>query len=389
MGHRELYRVNKRIIYTSPFTPYSENQRYSRKDGKMSFVDKNPSASAQERSVASMDEAQLATYLQQLQDDISNSMHQNRPRGDLREKKLSYNQVMNILYERQPGPRLDPMDILPNEILTEILVMSSEDPPFHFLRLTLVSRKWGNFMLSEPGLWNHIRLFNYCDESILVILGNNRSRVNTISIRPGVDSQYSDGGKYHEDVREFLDDLGILPNLQRLTISPTNRDESSYDLQELLNRYPSLKYLTKMNVNMETLTFIVTVLHHLKCLDYVYISYGMNKNDMISFESALSPNLNVRELDVYIHEYDVPGLNPRPVRSEEETTEQIDMIITMLLQLMPRTDELSIGLSFEWSSIPLFGLESRFSGTKLSLIFSKDCIGDLEAISIPSSTLQL
>ncbi|CAG8715266.1 10178_t:CDS:1, partial [Acaulospora colombiana] len=87
-------------------------------------------------------------------------------------KRLDYNKAVDALYV--PQPRVDPMDILPHEIWHNILVeLSSIDPlalkDVHALctlqptepliPLTKVSRRWRNFLLSEPALWRVVSLW--------------------------------------------------------------------------------------------------------------------------------------------------------------------------------------------------------------------------------------
>ncbi|PVF93207.1 hypothetical protein CPB86DRAFT_790366 [Serendipita vermifera] len=105
-----------------------------------------------ETGVANLDEKQLKILQWQSQRDISNLISEENLGNELQGKKVSYNQVVGALHERQLGPRVDPIDILPNEIINYILVDVTGCFPYVLIPLTMISKKWRGYILSEPSL---------------------------------------------------------------------------------------------------------------------------------------------------------------------------------------------------------------------------------------------
>ncbi|PVF92884.1 hypothetical protein CPB86DRAFT_663523, partial [Serendipita vermifera] len=82
-----------------------------------------------------------------------------------------YNEVVETLHNLEVGPRVDPMDKLPIEIITYIMLEVSAYKASWYtsrfvdslIHLTMVSKRWRSFILSEPLLWNGISLDNNAD----------------------------------------------------------------------------------------------------------------------------------------------------------------------------------------------------------------------------------
>ncbi|PVF99137.1 hypothetical protein CPB86DRAFT_757121 [Serendipita vermifera] len=190
---------------------------------------------------------------------------------------MLYNLAMDALCERRFGLRVDPIDKLPNDIITGILMAISGCSPLLLLQLTLVSRKWQNFILYESTLWNHVEVSNRYDETAIIsvqvhlsrhfplmielsipaihwdsirsILLENQHRIDTIeSDLSGVyESSEPDRGMW-----DILDDLGTLSNMRRLSFPITSR-ESSARLLRVLDRYPSLSHFPRSSLNCDDL----------------------------------------------------------------------------------------------------------------------------------------
>ncbi|PVF90838.1 hypothetical protein CPB86DRAFT_821031, partial [Serendipita vermifera] len=86
------------------------------------------SATMQEPTIANLDEAQLMSVQQKIRGDISNLIRRKRFDKELQEKKSLYNQVTGVLCEQRSGPRVDPMEKLPYEIVSKILLEASKLP---------------------------------------------------------------------------------------------------------------------------------------------------------------------------------------------------------------------------------------------------------------------
>ncbi|PVF99142.1 hypothetical protein CPB86DRAFT_814103 [Serendipita vermifera] len=298
----------------------------------MSHVDINPGDSPQQLGVVDSDEMQLLTRLRQLQMSISELIRRRKPGQELQEHKLSYNRVMDALQERRLGRRADPVDRLPNEIITKILIEISDYSPYRLLVLAMVSRKWHNFILSEPALWKYVELDNGYDEAailslqahlshhlplvvtvsfpleswdlILPVLLENRYKIETVLH----ESTWGYTGHPIEHFKKILDDLAPLPNLRRLCF-PDRAYGAFDDPQKILDRYPSLKYLqnakftcqdlqiAKDRLELETLVTheglsdILPILETIDCLKDVtfYSGYSIPvpKAEKITFTQEL------------------------------------------------------------------------------------------------------
>ncbi|PVF91082.1 hypothetical protein CPB86DRAFT_820778 [Serendipita vermifera] len=451
-----------------------------------------------EPGFVNLDEAQLTRLQWQFRSDISDFIRQRRLEEALQERKTLYNQIVDVLYGRQLAHRADLLVRLPHEIM------------LFLLQLTLVSRVWRDFLLSEPSLWNKILLNDSYDEAAIVslqahlshslpltikvwlpikswdsvrlILLENRYRIDTIDPSTSWGYEFHESEMYNEDLRKFLDALGVLPNLRRLSFLIISHTES-YEVEKLLDRYKALRYLTsvpltsrdlqiakerlevdtletyeearsilpilatiaslkkvtfhseclpsepdgkevtfnhklhwtdpnfvayshpfpssilhclssltRIRVEISTKTFnsVATVLRDLNKLDYVQVLVWVNKSDNISLESALSPNTNVRSLQIWIYDEDLSTFNSSVViQSDQNAARLIETIIKTSLQLMPNIDELDISMhTTSWSSSP-FELDGLFSGTDLSLILPYGSMKCPNTISIPLPTLRL
>ncbi|PVF99140.1 hypothetical protein CPB86DRAFT_814101 [Serendipita vermifera] len=294
----------------------------------MSHTDISLVGSAQELSVAGLDSARLSNHLRQLQMSISELTRQKGHEELIQEKKMSYNQAMDVLYGRECGRRLDPMDRLPNEIITDIFVEVSDYSAFQLLELTMVSRKWYCFILSVAALWSHVKLGNRYDEAAILSLqihlsyhlpfimeislpveGWDSIRHLLLDNRHKIDSIHTSCPQYdyipgHDRgigaLWKVLDDLDNLPNLRCLGF-PMTYPNASYQLEKLLDRYSSLKCLTNVP---------------LVCRDLQIAKDRLEIEDLITYDDIR----NILPIVKTINCLKNVGLYSRPVPNAEEIT---------------------------------------------------------------------
>ncbi|PVF93222.1 hypothetical protein CPB86DRAFT_790381 [Serendipita vermifera] len=234
------------------------------------------SATMQEPTISNFDEAQLMSLQQKIRSNILNLIRQKRFGKELQEKKSLYNQVTGVLSEQQLGPHVDPMEKLPYEIVSKILLeigryMSRYITPS--LLLTMVSKKWRDFVFADSRLWTNLRLINAYDkaavialqvhlsrdlplmlevifpferwDSLLPALFGSQERIHTI-VCTGYDFYLpSDGHRRDTEFINFLNKLGPLPNLRKLEnlYTPIGM---SFDIQKLLDSYQTLESITNI-----------------------------------------------------------------------------------------------------------------------------------------------
>ncbi|PVF92878.1 hypothetical protein CPB86DRAFT_829717 [Serendipita vermifera] len=219
----------------------------------------------------------------QLQDDITHLLNNPQNEQKLQEKKNSYNKVIDMLRDIEIGRRVDPLEKLPNEINTAILLnMSSSTEEWYisrdldeFLPLLLVSKRWQSFITSEPLLWNYIELSDDASMrriarqlelsralpltlkiefplgqswgSLCEELVKHRDRIQVIVFK---DSSYRKEGR-NLDLRKVLESLSPLPSLWHLGESfGPSYDTYAHEVCWLLSEFPSLRGLH--NIPLQT-----------------------------------------------------------------------------------------------------------------------------------------
>ncbi|PVF93201.1 hypothetical protein CPB86DRAFT_128587 [Serendipita vermifera] len=250
----------------------------------MEHSDSNDLTDMPDSNLTNMDDSQVQALRQQLQRDISDLISEDRLEIELQRKKVLYNQIMDGLHERHRSPRVDPAEKLPSDIMAEIVLYISDDSDFipDLLVLTLVSKRWRAFILSEPLLWNYLHFDNRHDllailsvqihlsarlplqielnfpeifkylEALRPILLNHRDRIGCIEFYPeyifglGV----TDGND--TNLWKFLAGLGSLPNLRRIGNSWIPRGDK-YNIKRLLDNYSSLRRITSIPFTIEDL----------------------------------------------------------------------------------------------------------------------------------------
>lgn len=253
-------------------------------------------------TISGLDEIQLSELRWKLQDDIGRNLKENKEDSPLQGLISLHNKIIDVLRELDSRRRFDPFERLPGEIFLKIIFVICRIRGYWYpyvdieqvLTLSMVSRKWQRFILSEPLLWNFISLDNFQDmharlslqldlsrdlpltiaiklplegwEFIKLDLISHHTRIYTIvlDVKRGIYHNY-DTRRHANDIRKFLDDMGHLPNLRRLGSSFGHSDEL-YDIKEVLHRFPSLMEmpgvvftandlrLAKDRLNMHTLT---------------------------------------------------------------------------------------------------------------------------------------
>jgi hypothetical protein len=227
-----------------------------------------------------------------LQDEIKGNMKDHKSNVLLQERISSYNQVIDALRKLEFSRRFDPMERLPHEIITKILLglfiyQTDWYPIFNdhqMLLLTMVSKRWRNFMLSEPLFWTFISLNNRDDRDAMIFLqlqlsqdlplaiqvthplegwdsirqelARHRNRVETIAVmRNPLQNVQQNVERVTKDFQKFLEDLGTLPNLKQLgdVYLYTGNLRLPYNIDYLLNRFQSLKYIHNISLSSDDL----------------------------------------------------------------------------------------------------------------------------------------
>ncbi|PVF94321.1 hypothetical protein CPB86DRAFT_876480 [Serendipita vermifera] len=237
-------------------------------------------------SLVSDEKTRLTNDRWRLQDEIMRLLQDAKGGSKLEATISSYNEVIEDLHNLEMGPRVDPMDKLPNEIMTSILLeVSTYIPSWYIIRfmdslidLTMVSKKWRKFILSEPLLWNGISLANRPDfcaitsiqlalskdspltlqinlpfeqwNSIRSDIIKHRDRIETIVIA-GYYS-HDKGLEKDKDIRRILEDLGPLPSLQRLG-EPHQPYDQVYCVPWIIDHCQSLEELINIAIATQDL----------------------------------------------------------------------------------------------------------------------------------------
>ncbi|PVF93203.1 hypothetical protein CPB86DRAFT_818985 [Serendipita vermifera] len=224
--------------------------------------------------LADLNDSQVTDLRWQLQNNISNLIREKELGLRLREKTIAYNQVVDELHNRDTRPRVDPLEKLPREIITKILHELSYHVYFipDLLTLTLVSKTWQDFILSEPLLWNNFVLDDINDlvviasvqmrlsghapihlhlhvptvfeqwEFLYPILLDGRDRIEDITLYLEYHMYPGDDDRNDTDMWRILASLGSLPKLREIGNSWLPfRDV--YNVKRLLDSYPALQYI--------------------------------------------------------------------------------------------------------------------------------------------------
>ncbi|PVF92872.1 hypothetical protein CPB86DRAFT_743617 [Serendipita vermifera] len=208
---------------------------------------------------------------------------------ELERKKSSYNHLLDELCDLKFGKRVDPMKVLPGEIVTNILLdLSRDETEGHVVKNSdmllspmMVSRKWRQFIVSEPILWNYIRLVGRKSTSFNLRLHLYRSTGLTITIRLDLlstnwKSIYPDllinrdriseiafngnmfrDGEDRDGLRQILKDLGPLTNLRRLRHISEHRDGCyRQNIPCILDYCPTLDEISGFEFSSEDLKMV-------------------------------------------------------------------------------------------------------------------------------------
>jgi hypothetical protein len=223
-------------------------------------------------------------------------------------RKMAYNEAMDALRGLRRDARMDPMDKLPHEIWADIflqIAVSGSSSLWYkiprtedIIPVTMVSKRWRAFALSEPRLWNVIALKSKrCNmaEGIawqLSLSGNlpltleftnpfdqwaevrselskHRDRIESIALF-GFPLQFRDS-QSPQAVRQVLEDLAPLPNLRQIghSFSDTGRWD---DLANILDRFSSLRRLPYAPLTSQVLQDMKERpdLHEVRTCDSIY-----------------------------------------------------------------------------------------------------------------------
>ncbi|PVF94333.1 hypothetical protein CPB86DRAFT_49360, partial [Serendipita vermifera] len=205
-------------------------------------------------------------------------------------ERSEYNMIIDSLQELEKRSGIDPMDKLPREIWTSVLkyCMGTRRAWHTFpsveilLELTLVSRRWRGYILSEPALWSTILLTDHMSDLSMVVplclslsrdlpltvhvdlpfvgwvehrswISQHRSRIESL-IMCGLYSVDAQEEK-NRCVRQILEYLFPLPNLKRFGDSYETSEEE-YDILWILEKFPSINHLPNIILNEAALSSV-------------------------------------------------------------------------------------------------------------------------------------
>ncbi|PVG01501.1 hypothetical protein CPB86DRAFT_870941 [Serendipita vermifera] len=236
-------------------------------------------------SLVSDEKTRLTETRWRLQDQITHALQDTKENTKPESIISSYNEVMDALHNLEVGPRVDPMDKLPNEIITYIMLIISYKDAWYtsrfvdrLIELTMVSKKWRSFILSEPLLWNDISLGNRPDicaitskqlvlskdlpltlqialpfkqwDSICSNIIQHRHRIETIVFSGYY--LYDQRLERDKDIQKILEDLGPLPGLRQLG-GPYRPSSEVYDVPWIVNYCQSLKEIINIPITAQDL----------------------------------------------------------------------------------------------------------------------------------------
>jgi hypothetical protein len=243
---------------------------YEQEDAAIATTESSPAP------FSGLEETQLSKLRWSPQNEISLILKEKKDECLRQERVSSYNQVVDTLHRRELSRRIDPIGRLPHEIITNILLdVSTTYYYWHptrdleeILPLTMVSKRWQRFILSEPLFWNIISLDTKYDRNALISLQlhlsqdlpltvqvnlplerwdsirpeltRHRDRIETIRVVEILDAHGQDVMKLTaNEFRKFLDDIGPLSNLRRLGGTHAHFSRL-YDVKEIFTRFESL-----------------------------------------------------------------------------------------------------------------------------------------------------
>jgi hypothetical protein len=252
-------------------------------------MDTSPEVSLGSNTNRSILLEQRCYFQQELKRCCDRGFYDKDANSQLQRTIFAYNNVMASIHQLDQSLGLDPIDKLPREILGNILKdYVFDDSPRSYpypvckaLLLTLVSKRWCNFVLSEPMLWTtvmvfsdqedfdsyfwlsmelsgHLHLHIYvecCFDNWKVVgpcLFEHRERIEKLNWGHRMGSH----SKKHDHPRQALDVLLVglppMPNLRELETWPNI--EEGQDLTMVLNRFPSLTHVHDVTFYQENLS---------------------------------------------------------------------------------------------------------------------------------------
>ncbi|PVF96810.1 hypothetical protein CPB86DRAFT_858731 [Serendipita vermifera] len=238
------------------------------------YMQVSPPAPGPNTPISNLHVTELADLHWNLRSDLAKMTEERKEDSLLQERKTLLNQVVGTLHDLEISWRIDPMERLPNEIITRILLELSTYSCHPTRRLddlftwTMVCKKWQSYILSEPLLWNVIILNNHCARGVRVSLQLTLSRGLPLTIEVALPldgwSHIKQDLRQHRDriktiishdptryypaieiegraegICSILNDLGPLLNLRRLEDTNVLHSEG-HSVNLAFDRFPSL-----------------------------------------------------------------------------------------------------------------------------------------------------
>jgi hypothetical protein len=199
---------------------------------------------------------------------------------------VAYNNVMASIHQLDQSLRVDPIDKLPRELLGNILkdyVFDGSSGWYHYvvckaLLLTLVSKRWRDFVLSEPMLWTEVILLTNLEDfevyfwlsinlsgqlplhiyveccfdkwkEVGPCLFEHRERIEKLTWGHHITSHWCTGNK--KDIINISSLMPPMPNL--LEINPRERYDGE-KIVDVFRSFPSLSRVNEVRFSRENLS---------------------------------------------------------------------------------------------------------------------------------------
>ncbi|PVG01549.1 hypothetical protein CPB86DRAFT_870976 [Serendipita vermifera] len=296
------------------------------------------------------------------------------------------NQIVDLLHNLRPTLRFDPIEKLPPELFRTIIKTSVHDPYYPSsgsisdsrsmstasLILTLVSRRWRDFILGIPELWTQIFISNRIPDMevketlflelsemlpIHLVLGVNcktgldgtisplllkyKDRIKSIQIHWSLSGTVEG---WHHSISKVLDQLLPLPNLTRF--DPMMGEESILSI--ILDRCRTLHELQRLVLTRDM--FSRDSIRHLRTVwiqgDPIMCDMIHQSMPMLNRVSFTPPNRLDTHEQVPASHHSPPRIDTYPLRWKLLCCYHLSPSIPHMMHRLVNLTSLYIGLSF-------------------------------------------